>query len=79
MALDYKKAAQQVVDKLDSLGMDSTVDGKPSHTARLVEEIMKAIIQEIKMDGVVMVTTQVTTQGSPGFHTGTGIGKGYIL
>lgn len=79
MALDYKRAADMVIKKLDSIGIESDVDGKPSHTAVLVEEIMKAIITEIKTCGMVVVSVDVTTQGSPGFHTGKGVGKGQMI
>ena len=80
MPINAKRAADRIVSKLESMGIDEHVGGRESHTAELVREIVAAIMDEIVNNGeVIIVNLPVQTSGSPGFHTGFGNGKGDII
>jgi len=81
--INPKNITNNVVRRLESIGINPEVNGKPSHTANLVELIVNAIIEEIQLNAE--VKTVVSTSGISSYpgtieqHTGTGIGnKGSI-
>lgn len=71
--LNSSKISTRVISKLDSIGIRSTVGGRPSETAELVKLIVGEIVFALQQEAV--VKTIVTTAGSPTNHTGTGSGK----
>ncbi len=80
MPINSKRAADKVVSKLRSLGIDERVGRQESHTALLVREIVKAVLEEVVNNGeVIIINLPVQTAGSPTNHTGVGNGKGDII
>jgi len=73
MSLSEDSITRTIINQLDGIGIDSRVNGSPSHTANLVKIIVSAIINEIRSSAI--VSTTVTTAGSASSHTGTGTGS----
>jgi hypothetical protein len=73
MRLNANKISARINSRLDSIGIRSSVGGKPSETSELVKLIVREVIFAIQQEAV--VSTIVNTVGSPTNHTGTGTGK----
>lgn len=76
--LSSKTIAQRIIGQLEDIGIKSKVGNENSHTAKLVEIIVREIITAIQTDAEVSTMVQVTTQGTPTMHTGTGSGVGNV-
>ena len=76
MSIDAKRAADRIVGKLQSIGIDEKVGQGDSHTAKLVRMIVEAVLFELTSHGEVIITDAVamTTQGPAKV-----IGKGNII
>jgi len=77
--LNAKKISNKINGQLKGLGINPEVNGEPSHTANMIEVIVKELITAIKRDAE--VRTSVNTMGvsgspgSPESHKGVGMGK----
>jgi hypothetical protein len=69
MTLIDKSISDKVIAQLESIGIDSKVNGDDSHTANMIKIIVREIVLALKRDAEVIV--QVTTPAGPG----TGKGK----
>ena len=77
--IDKNRIANKIISKFKEIGIDIEVSGQESHTAKLVREIVNAIINEITENAEVRINTVQTTgisspAGVPESHTGYGIG-----
>lgn len=76
MPINSKRTEDRIVSRLESLGIDERVGQGESHTAKLVREIVKAVLFEITVNGEVIITNaQAATHLGPAPVTG----KGKIL
>ena len=77
--LNAKLISDKVNKQLRGIGINSEVNGEPSHTANLVEIIVSEIIIAIKRDAqvntIVNTTGVSSTPGTPEAHVGNGVGR----
>ena len=71
MPINSRRAADRVVNRLESIGIDEKVSGEESHTAKLVRMIVESVLQEIVSSGeVIIINLPVQTPMGPGVGTG---------
>ena len=76
MSINAERAADKVVRKLRSIGIDEHVGRGESHTAILVRIIVEAVLDEVVNNGEVIIKNlPVQTPQGPG----TGNGKADII
>ena len=76
MPINSRRAADKVVRKLKSIGIDDKVGSGESHTAKLIRLIVEAVLEEVVNNGeVVIINLPVQTPTGPGV----GNGKGDII
>ncbi len=77
--LNAKKISDKINKQLRGIGINPEVNGEPSHTANMIEIIVKEIILSIQMDAQVITTVNTTgissSVGTPEVHNGTGQGR----
>jgi hypothetical protein len=69
VAIDIDRATKNVLDSLQSIGIDREVSGKDSHTAVLVRMIITAVLQEVKLAEVQLKSVPIQTTLGPGSIT----------
>ena len=80
MSINANDAANRVVKKLKSIGIDDQVGDKESHTAILVRLIIDAVLEEVVNNGEVYIRQlPVQTYGGPTSQAGFGNGKAGII
>lgn len=71
MSINADRAANRVVSRLRSIGIDDRVGADESHTAILVRLIIDAVLDEITNNGEVIIRNlPVTTPHGPGQGNG---------
>ena len=71
MSINTERAANRVVRRLRSIGIDDRVGEAESHTAILVRLIIDAVLEEIVNNGEVIIRNlPVTTPQGPGQGNG---------
>ena len=79
MAINRENVVNKIIDKLPSMGIDVEVNGEDSHTVKLVRTIVNEILNEITIQGeVIIANLPVKTQGNASYHEGTANGKARI-
>ena len=80
MSINADRAADRVVRRLRSIGIDDQVGDKESHTAILVRLIIDAVLEEVVNNGEVIIRQlPVQTVGGPSHQFGFGNGKADII
>ena len=73
MPINSNRPIKRVKSKLRSIGIDDKVGGEDSHTAKLIELIIEAVLEEIINNGDVIITNlPVQTPMGPGVGNGRG-------
>lgn len=79
MAINKENVIDRVMAKLPSIGIDTEIDGKESHTVKMIRSIVSEILNEIIIQGEVIISNvPVKTQGNASYHEGVANGKARI-
>lgn len=77
--ISSNRITNNIVSKLNKIGINSEYNGVPSHTAEMIKLIVEEIIKEIKINGevhtIVNTTGIANHPGTPEHQQGIGYGK----
>jgi hypothetical protein len=82
MALNHRNIADDIISKLDGIGINSEVNDEESQTALMIREIVKHVVNAIVKDAEVIVIKSTSTgagnMGAPVLTNLVDPGKGII-